>query len=74
MAAFMIRDIIMYITAFSGIGAMAYLRIRYTQRTANHPEQPIDYTPEELRIRRLAFILIGIGIALACIPAKYIYR
>lgn len=70
----MIRDIIMFISAFSGIGAMAYLRIKYTQRTANHPEQPTEYSKEELKIRKIAFILIGIGIALACIPAKYIYK
>ncbi|MBQ7223719.1 MAG: hypothetical protein IJS38_04015 [Erysipelotrichaceae bacterium] len=53
---------------------MAYLRIKYTQRTANHPEQPTEYSKEELKIRKIAFILIGIGIALACIPAKYIYK
>ena len=67
-----IRDIIMYLTAFPGLALLCYVRLNYMNRIKLHPDQ-VDYTEKEAKLRKLAIILMVIGVALALIPAKYAF-
>jgi len=66
----MIRDILMFIFGFGGIGLLCYVRVHFTNRQQKSSE-PLDYNEQEAKLRKIAIALIIIGVALALIPAKY---
>ena len=68
-----LRDILMYITAFSGILLIAYVRISCSTRQQKSPAKALDYTDLERKLRKLGIVLTVIGLLLAFIPAKYAF-
>lgn len=68
----MIRDIIMYICAPIGLFCIGYVRVSYSSRYKKNPTIT-GYDEKEKKIRTIGIVFLVIALALAAIPAKYVY-
>ena len=66
----LIRDILMYIGMFVGIYLIGYVRGSFSTRQKKNPNVALDYNDKELRLRKIAIIILAVTVALALIPTR----
>ncbi|MCR4632649.1 MAG: hypothetical protein K5648_00810 [Erysipelotrichaceae bacterium] len=66
----LIRDILMYIGMFVGIYLIGYVRVSFSNRQKKSPNVALSYNEKELRLRKIAIIILVITVALALIPTR----
>jgi len=66
----MIRDILMYAGALVGIFMIGYIRVSFSSRQQK-TSVPLQYNEKELRIRKIAIIILAITLILVAIPTRY---
>ena len=66
----LIRDILMYIGMFVGIYLIGYVRVSFSTRQKKNPNVALDYNDKELRLRKIAIIILAVTVALALIPTR----
>ncbi|MBQ1900201.1 MAG: hypothetical protein II153_04780 [Erysipelotrichaceae bacterium] len=68
----LIRDILMYIGMFVGIFMIGYVRVSFSNRQKKSPNVALNYSEKELKLRKIAIIILVITVALALIPTRNI--
>ena len=68
----LIRDILMYIGMFVGIFMIGYVRVSFSNRQKKSPNVALNYSEKELKLRKIAIIVLVITVALALIPTRNI--
>ena len=66
----LIRDILMYIGMFVGIFMIGYVRVSFSNRQKKSPNVALNYSEKELKLRKIAIIILVITVALALIPTR----
>jgi len=66
----MIRDILMYAGALVGIFMIGYIRVSFSSRQQK-TSVPLQYNEKELKIRKIAIIILAITLILVAIPTRY---
>lgn len=66
----MIRDILMYAGALVGIFMIGYIRVSFSSRQQK-TSVPLQYNEKELKIRKIAIIILAITLILVAIPIRY---
>lgn len=59
------RDILMYISTFIGIGVLCYVRTQGAQRANRLKQEYVGWDKNERKLLYIAFGLIGLGLVLA---------
>ena len=67
-----IRDIVMYIGALIGIFLIGYIRVTFSERQKKSPNVSLTYTEKELKLRKIAIIILVITLLLAAIPKSFL--
>ena len=60
----------MYIGMFVGIYLIGYVRVSFSNRQKKSPNVALGYNEKELRLRKIAIIILVITVALALIPTR----
>ncbi len=60
----------MYIGMFVGIYLIGYVRVSFSNRQKKSPNVALSYNEKELRLRKIAIIILVITVALALIPTR----
>lgn len=68
----LIRDIVMYIGALTGLFLIGYVRVLFSTRQKQTPNVQLDYNEREKKLRKLAIIILIVSVALALIPTNYL--
>ena len=68
----LIRDILMYIGMFVGIFMIGYVRVSFSNRQKKSPNIALNYSEKELKLRKIAIVILVITVALALIPTRNI--
>ena len=68
----LIRDILMYIGMFVGIFMIGYVRVSFSNRQKKSPNVALNYSEKEMKLRKIAIIILVITVALALIPTRNI--
>ncbi len=68
----LIRDIVMYIGALTGLFLIGYVRVLFSTRQKQTPNVQLDYNEKEKKLRKLAIIILIVSVALALIPTNYL--
>ena len=68
----LIRDILMYIGMFVGIFMIGYVRVSFSNRQKKSPNVALNYSEKELKLSKIAIIILVITVALALIPTRNI--
>ena len=68
----LIRDIVMYIGALTGLFLIGYVRVLFSTRQKQMPDVQLDYNEKEKKLRRIAVIILIASVALALIPTNYL--
>ncbi|MBQ6335590.1 MAG: hypothetical protein IJI46_11025 [Erysipelotrichaceae bacterium] len=68
----LIRDILMYIGMFVGIFMIGYVRVSFSNRQKKSPHVALTYNEKELKLRKIAIVILVITVALALIPTRNI--
>ena len=66
----LIRDIVMYIGALTGLFLIGYVRVLFSTRQKQTPNVQLDYNEKEKKLRKLAIIILIVSVALALIPTN----
>ena len=67
-----IRDIVMYIGALIGIFLIGYIRVTFSERQKKSPNVSLTYNEKELKLRKIAVIILVITLLLAAIPKSFL--
>lgn len=62
----------MYIGMFVGIFMIGYVRVSFSNRQKKSPNVALNYSEKELKLRKIAIIILVITVALALIPTRNI--
>lgn len=68
----LIRDILMYVGMLVGISMIAYVRVSFSNRQNKSPNVALTYNEKELKLRKIAIIILVVTIVLALIPTRNI--
>ncbi|MBQ8068851.1 MAG: hypothetical protein IJ201_10995 [Solobacterium sp.] len=68
----LIRDIVMYIGALTGLFLIGYVRVLFSTRQKQTPNVQLDYNEKEKKLRKTAIIILIVSVALALIPTNYL--
>ena len=68
----LIRDIVMYIGALTGLFLIGYVRVLFSTRQKQTPNVQLDYNEREKKLRKLAITILIVSVALALIPTNYL--
>ena len=68
----LIRDIVMYIGALTGLFLIGYIRVLFSTRQKQTPNVQLDYNEKEKKLRKTAIIILIVSVALALIPTNYL--
>ena len=68
----LIRDILMYIGMLVGISMISYVRVSFSNRQNKSPNVALTYNEKELKLRKIAIIILVVTIVLALIPTRNI--
>ena len=68
----LIRDILMYIGMFVGIFMIGYVRVSFSNRQKKSSNVALNYSEKELKLRKIAIIILVITVALALMPTRNI--
>ena len=68
----LIRDIVMYIGALTGLFLIGYVRVLFSTRQKQTPNVQLDYNEKEKKLRKLAITILIVSVALALIPTNYL--
>ena len=68
----LIRDIVMYIGMLVGIFLIGYVRVSFSSRQKKSPNVALNYNEKELKLRKIAIVILVITIILALIPTRYL--
>ncbi len=68
----LIRDIVMYIGALTGLFLIGYVRVLFSTRQKQMPDVQLDYNEKEKKLRKIAVIILIASVALALIPTNYL--